>query len=323
LVLTIDNVDLSMNQAQLQANLPQNIAVNAYQDVISSTQTLCPTGFYCPADTTQPVPCPAGTYNNLQNKSAVSDCKACPPGRYCQMNSTFPTDCSSGSFRDTAGAASQVDCTTCTPGNYCPVASVSPTPCFIGTYNPNAGRDNDEDCQVCDIGRYSLTMASATNCPLCQANSYCPNSTSIKVCPLHTVSAEGSSSLLHCRCEKGFVCSYTKIITAVITLNTSVSSFNDPNNPVRGAFITAVSKAAGVSTSNVIIQDVRATPGSRRLLSKTPDSESNDQFINIHTTIHGATHLQHLKLHLAGHSTSLHQGHSWQEAHTVASYVKI
>ena len=161
-----------------------------------------------------------------------------------------------------------------------------------------------------------MATARATNCPLCQANSYCPNSTTIKLCPLHTVSVEGSSSILHCRCEKGFVCSYTKTITAVITLNTTVSSFNDPNNPVRGAFITAVSKAAGVSASNVISQEVKATPGSRRLLS-------SDNFINVHTTIHGATHLHHLQLHLDGHSARLHQGHSWQEAHRVTSSMMV
>ena len=217
-VITIDNVDPSVNQAQFQTNLPENIKINAYQDVIFSTQTLCPTGYFCPADTINPVPCPAGSYNNEQNKSAATDCKICPVGQYCPINSTIPTVCSATSYRDTTGASSQSDCITC---------------------------------------------------------------------PQHTVSTEGSSSLLNCRCEQGFVCSYTKIITAVITLNTSVSSFNDQSNPVRATFITAVSTAAGVSASHVIIQHVNATPRSRRLLSKK--SELNDQSINVHTTIRGAT----------------------------------
>jgi hypothetical protein len=102
----------------------------------------------------------------------------------------------------------------------------------------------------------------------------------------------------------------------VVTLNTSVTSFNDPNNPVRAAFIAAVAAAAGVSTTQVTIGSVVAKTAARRLLS-------SDDFIDVHTTIDGATRLHKLDMHLAGHSATLHQGHTWQEAHMISSHVVL
>ena len=39
-------------------------------------------GFYCPLNTkyAQQYPCPAGTYNNIEGKSSVSDCLKIPAG---------------------------------------------------------------------------------------------------------------------------------------------------------------------------------------------------------------------------------------------------
>jgi hypothetical protein len=188
--------------------------------------------------------------------------------------------------------------------------------CFAGTYNPDTGKGSAADCQVCLTGKYSLDIARAEDCALCEADYYCSNSTSIKACPVNTVSAAGSSSLLHCRCDAGFKCSYTKKITAVVTLNTSATSFNNPQDPVRIAFIAAVAAAAGVSPSQVTIGQVKSKTPVRRLLS-------SDEFIDVHTTIEGATRLHKLDLHLAGHSATLHQGHTWREAHTVSSAVMV
>ena len=159
-----------------------------------------------------------------------------------------------------------------------------------------------------------MDIARSTDCPLCDANKYCPNSTTVKACPANTASPAGSSSLLHCRCEAGFKCSYTKKITAVVTLNTTAASFNNPQDPVRIAFIAAVAAAAGVSPAQVTISNVKTKTGGRRLLS-----QDEDEFIDVHTSIDGAIRLHRLDLHLAGHSATLHQGHTWQEAHGVCS----
>jgi hypothetical protein len=163
---------------------------------------------------------------------------------------------------------------------------------------------------VCVTGKYSLDLARSEECPLCQVNSYCPNSTTIKTCPENTVSNDGSSSLLDCRCAPGFSCTYTKQITAVVTLNASATSFNSDEGGVKTAFIAAVAAAAGVPVTSVHIGAVAATSG-RRLLSLDPDT------IRVHMTVSGATSLRNLGMHLARHDPLLHLGHSWQEAHTV------
>ena len=253
-----------------------------YSNPVSQTCTVCPVGTKCPTTTTPaPVDCGAGYY---QGQSTQSNCLPCPVGKYCDLGRTVtPISCPAGSFRDMERAVSS------------------------------------SDCQVCSSGKYSLDIARSTDCPLCEADNYCPNSTTVKACPANTVSSAGSSSLLHCRCEAGFKCSYTKKITAVVTLNTTAASFNNPQDPVRIAFIAAVAAAAGVNPAQVTIGHVRSKLGGRRLLSLESQDSQPDEFIDVHTSIDGAIRLHRLDLHLAGHSATLHQGHTWQEAHGVRS----
>jgi hypothetical protein len=228
-------------------------------------------------------------------------------GQFCPVATTTPTDCAAGSYRSTTGAESQAQCDTCTTGHYCPIKSVTPTDCQAGSFNTNTGSDDPTDCTVCSTGKYSLDIARTPDCPLCAANSYCPNSTAIKDCPVNTVSVAGSSSLLDCRCSPGFSCSYTKQISAVVTLNASATSFNADVGGVKTAFIAAVAAAAGVPVTSVHIGSV-ATSSGRRLLAV-------DESIRVHTTVSGATRLDDLATHLAKHDPMLHLGHSWEESH--------
>jgi hypothetical protein len=158
-----------------------------------------------------------------------------------------------------------------------------------------------------------MAIASSTDCPLCPINFYCTNSITIKTCPTHTSSVIGSSSLLHCRCDQGYKCAYSKRITAVVTLNSTTSSFNNDVGGIKTAFINAVASAAGVSSNQVTINNVVAKVTGRRLLSL------GDGFIDVFTSVQGAERLNTLALHLSKHSLTLHQGHSWQEAHTLTS----
>ena len=162
-----------------------------------------------------------------------------------------------------------------------------------------------------------MLIASSTDCPLCQANFYCPNSTTIKACPENTVSLEGKPSLLDCRCKPGFSCSYTKRITATIALNSTATNFNNDVGGVRTAFIAAIAKAAGVPVSSVHIGAVSTTTG-RRLLA-LENFKFIQESIHVHATVMGATRLDNLGMHLARHSPTLHLGHSWQEAHHLSS----
>jgi hypothetical protein len=159
-----------------------------------------------------------------------------------------------------------------------------------------------------------MDIASSINCPLCPINYYCTNSITIKTCPTHTSSVIGSSSLLNCRCDQGYKCAYSKRITAVVTLNSTTSSFNNDVGGIKTAFVNAVATAAGVSANQVTINSVIAKGGGgRRLLSL------EEGFIDVFASVEGAERLSKLDLHLNKHSLTLHQGHSWQEAHTVVS----
>jgi hypothetical protein len=168
------------------------------------------------------------------------------------------------------------------------------------------------------MGKYSMSVASSTDCPLCPANYYCPNTTTIKACPANTFSAAGKYSLLDCRCEPGFSCSYTKQINAIITLNTTATSFTSDIGGVRTAFIKAVAAAAGVPISAVRIGTIKATTSNRRLLSSM-FSDQFDRSIQVHTVVIGAAELNDVGFQLAKHDPSLHLGHTWEEAHTVRS----
>lgn len=55
----------------------------------------CPEGHYCPQNTTDPIGCAAGTYQDLTHQSS---CKTCVQGYYCLANSTtyLSTPCLTG-----------------------------------------------------------------------------------------------------------------------------------------------------------------------------------------------------------------------------------
>ena len=60
----------------------------------------CPTGHYCPTGTINPERCPIGTYNDLTNQIAQSDCKSCTAGKFCSSEglSAVSGTCSAGYF---------------------------------------------------------------------------------------------------------------------------------------------------------------------------------------------------------------------------------
>jgi hypothetical protein len=184
-------------------------------------------------------------------------------------------------------------CTICPLGTKCNITTTpEPIPCGLGAYQGSTG---------------------ATFCSTCPLGQYCPSTTTSipSTCPQHTTSVAGSASLLHCTCVEGFFCSYTKRITAVVTLNTTLMNFESDVGGVRTAFIAAVASAAGVVPSKVAINGVAQKATGRRLLSASP------YLIDVRTTIHGAERLQNLAGHLARHSIHLHQAHRWETDHRV------
>jgi hypothetical protein len=110
----------------------------------------------------------------------------------------------------------------------------------------------------------------------------------------------------------GYVCSYKKLISAMVTLNaTTVSDFNANVNGVQTRFITSVAAAAGVLTTQVTIVSVQLhAGGGRRLLS------SEDTKIDVYTRIDGARHLTDLQKHMTARRL-LVDDHTWTAGHTV------
>ena len=237
----------------------------------------CPTGAYCPANTTLPVPCPAGTYNPTTGGNALSSCLACGYGYFCPYNSSWGTPCAPGTYNDLASASA---CTTCPAGAYCPQAAMpSALLCPQGTYNPAV----NGTCLACTVGTYSATTNRTSMCAACPANSACTAPDTIVPCPPNTESVAGSASVLSCTCMAGFLCTYSKRLVVRVTLSTNETMASLQNNTdFQMKLKVAIAAACGVDVSNVILQGFRVTSQSRRLLSDT-------QSIQITVVVEGST----------------------------------
>ena len=157
----------------------------------------CPVAHYCPAGTSDPIVCPAGTYNPSTQQSACFPCPAgfycpqnitdytiysCPVGHYCPDGTEFDMQypCPQGYYNDLSQQRALDDCKACTPGKYCSGAGLdAPTgDCMQGWYCLGGARSD----QPTDIGNYT---ASNCTCPSdltggqCQIGHFCPTGTSI------------------------------------------------------------------------------------------------------------------------------------------------
>jgi hypothetical protein len=98
---------------------------------------------------------------------------------------------------------------------------------------------------VCGVGTYGQY-------PLCNP------------CPANTNSSfNHTSTLLDCRCLAGFVCTYTKQISVVLTLNSITWDMTTIAGLSQNAIIDAIAQAAGVSRDKVVINSMFS---GRRLL---------------------------------------------------------
>uniref|UniRef100_A0A3Q3IVN5 Uncharacterized protein n=1 Tax=Monopterus albus TaxID=43700 RepID=A0A3Q3IVN5_MONAL len=104
----------------------------------TSTGGRCQVGFYCPLGSSEPVPCPPGTFCNI---SLALPMGPCSPGYYCAGGATDarPTDGETGNI--------------CPPGTYCEGAG-EPELCPAGTFSPAPGLTSEAACQSCSAGFY-------------------------------------------------------------------------------------------------------------------------------------------------------------------------
>ncbi len=101
---------------------------------VMAREVECPRGFWCRGGVrTQ---CPAGTFGSAQQGANVSECQTCGPGGYCPAGSSEPVPCGSGAAYCPAGVAAplvagpwhytvgiagaRLGQVTCGPGTFCP-----------------------------------------------------------------------------------------------------------------------------------------------------------------------------------------------------------
>ena len=93
---------------------------------------LCPEGSYCPAGTSEPQPCPAGTFSDALGAYSLDDCKECLAGKYCgTAGLTEPTGDCAGGYYCSGGAATPKPDDGLT-GDACPIGRF----CAAGTAIP-------------------------------------------------------------------------------------------------------------------------------------------------------------------------------------------
>ena len=286
-----------------------NCGQGSFQSAMGQSQCEpCPAGKYCPSTTTvTPLDCAAGTFRGSTGGVTALDCVECTAGHRCADGSVAPTECGLGLFQASTG---QSACDACPSGHYCSLLATSaPSSCSPGTFRALSGGSSQVDCTTCTLGTFdATTTARVSDCPLCPNGSYCLTATTAAMCPGHTDSVAGTSSQLGCRCHPGYVCAYTKRISAVVTLNaTTVADFNADVNGIQTNFINSIAAAAGVPTWQITIVSVQVHGSGRRLLA-------SDSMIDVYAKVDGARYLKNLDHHIR---RELLVGHAWTEAHTV------
>ncbi|CAN0099917.1 unnamed protein product, partial [Heterosigma akashiwo] len=166
----------------------------------------CPAGGYCLNGTTDPIPCPAGSYRGALGAARLGDCATCPGGYFCGAEAATGTPiacsqgkwCPEGSTNQTtcpAGyycSASTEDPTICPSSYYCPYGTHTPHHCYDGTYCP-AG---SEYPKLCPLGYRGQPSSN---------NSYGSAAEACEVCPAGTYGADDDRLVCE-TCPPGYVC---------------------------------------------------------------------------------------------------------------------
>ena len=177
----------------------------------------CPLGHFCPQGTTEPIPCPPGTF---ANETALGTCLDCPASFTCEDAAATPSTCPLASY-----------CSEGEPEQRCP----------DGTYGPSAGLSLEEECLQCPLSQYCVDGVIAGQCSAgficnigassprppdgsgpessngrCNAGTFClEGATEEQPCPEGTVNAFfGGSQEAECgACPAGSVCTDTATAT--------------------------------------------------------------------------------------------------------------
>lgn len=168
---------------------------------------VCPAGSYCPVGTSNPTPCPPGTYLSTTGKTAETDCTNCPAGSYCETfgGTAITGACQVGFYCPLKSKVkNQI---ICPAGSICPAGAGAPTACTDPNYQDQKGQST---CKVCSAG-YWCTSTSRTLCRPDEVSLsfYCPANQYSKVdCSQGTITnVIGAESQADCvSCPPGYYC---------------------------------------------------------------------------------------------------------------------
>ena len=91
-------------------------------------------------------------------EEGATGCDECTPGSYCKEGAPAPLPCPAGTHQDltlTTPMTSEGQCIECGAGVFCPTGTEAPTNCSAGTYNPVA---RQSECVKCEAGRFQVSL---------------------------------------------------------------------------------------------------------------------------------------------------------------------
>lgn len=135
----------------------------------------------------------------------------------------------------------------------------------------------------------------------CEVGTYLQGAACV-ACPAHTNTSVlvPATSLHHCHCDPGFVCTFTRRVHATVTLNATLQEFQSNTNGVRSNFISGIASAAGVGPEKVTIHYVVIRLDHRRRRRRALLAVQARQSIIVNLTVQDAKALRDVERHLVG-----------------------
>ncbi|KAG9482440.1 hypothetical protein GDO78_011238 [Eleutherodactylus coqui] len=144
---------------------------------------ICPAGFYCHQGSSNPQPCPEGTYGPREESSTEDGCLTCEPGKFCSGVglSTISGNCQEGFYCSERSTSATPSGGICPAGSYCPASSAWPVLCPPGTYSNQVGLTEVSQCLICPPGMFCNGDGGSSPTGNCTAGYYCTEGSSSPV----------------------------------------------------------------------------------------------------------------------------------------------
>ncbi len=247
--------------------------IGAYEEGGGLECLQCPAGTFSGRDTNVCIPCPSGTYGDV---TAMGACKACPSGEIAPPGSTACVECTYPQIP----TEDRRMCQDCPKGTVC-LAYGEVVTCPAGTYGAYTGATSLDACMTCPPGQV------------------CGDPSAPEQCPPNTYSEAGASSMLECKCQDGYDCTYTKALRGKVLLPVEPENFDEN---MRLSLIQSIAEAAGVSPDRVRIISIEPYSSlSTRSVRKEGGWTRRTRKTVVQVRVMGATSLQRVEKALQRH----------------------